>query len=172
MAGEVVAIHVASGAGAPMQGMAAVEAIAGEGLAGDRYRDGTGFYSATPTDPGARELTLIAEESLAAVLNETGIELTPGEHRRNITTCAMALESLLGQRFRIGEVICEGVKPCPPCTHLEDVTGKKVMNPLVHRGGIRARIIEGGWIQVGDAIEQLPEAQSLRLTSRRPRERI
>jgi hypothetical protein len=153
VSGEIVAIHVASGAGAPMQGLASAEAVAGEGLVGDRYREGTGFYSLTSTDPGARELTLIEEESLAAVLKDTGIVLGPEEHRRNLTTRAMALDSLLGLRFRIGEVICEGVRPCPPCTHLEEITGKQVMKPLVHRGGIRARIVEGGWIRIGDPIQ-------------------
>jgi MOSC domain-containing protein YiiM len=153
VSGEIVAIHVASGAGAPMQGLAAAEAIAGEGLVGDRYREGTGFYSQTTIDPGARELTLIAEESLAAVRQDTGIVLGPEEHRRNLTTRAMALDSLLGRRFRIGEVVCEGVRPCPPCTHLEEITGKPVMKPLVNRGGIRARIVAGGWIRVGDSIQ-------------------
>lgn len=155
MTGEVVAIHVASGAGAPMHELSAAEAFAGEGLDGDRYREGIGFYSATPTDPGARELTLIEAESLDAILSETGIILDPAEHRRNITTRAIALDPLIGQRFRIGDVICEGVRSCPPCTHLEDVTGKKVMKPLIHRGGIRARIVEGGWIRVGDSIQQI-----------------
>ena len=155
MAGQVVAIHVASAAGAAMQSLAAAEALAGEGLAGDRYRAGIGFYSATPTDPGARELTLIAEESLDAVLRETGVAVAPEEHRRNITTRAIALDPLLGKRFRIGEVICEGVRLCPPCKHLEEITGKKIMKPLVYRGGVRARIVEGGWIRVGDPIQEI-----------------
>ena len=154
MTGEVVAIHIARGAGLPMHRLMSAEAITGEGLVGDRYRERIGFYSSTPTDPGARELTLIEEESLEAVLRETGIGLAPEEHRRNITTRAIALEPLLGKRFRIGEVVCEGVRACPPCTHLEDITGKKIMKPLVHRGGIRARIIAGGWIWVGDPIQQ------------------
>jgi MOSC domain-containing protein YiiM len=155
MTGEVVAIHIARSAGAPMQEMTAIEAVTGEGLVGDRYRVGIGFYSATPTDPGARELTLIEAESLDAVRDETGINLDPSEHRRNITTRAIALQPLIGQRFRIGEIICEGVRNCPPCNHLEDVTGKQVMKPLIHRGGIRARIVEGGWIRTGDPIQQL-----------------
>jgi MOSC domain-containing protein YiiM len=153
--GVVVAIHIASAAGTPMRALAEAEASAGEGLVGDRYRDGTGFYSATPTDPGARELTIISEEALVAVLAESGIPLSPDEHRRNVTSRGIALEPLLGKRFRIGEVVCEGVRLCPPCTHLEDVTGKAVMKPLVHRGGIRARIVEGGWIRVGDAVEAI-----------------
>jgi MOSC domain-containing protein YiiM len=155
VAGEVVAIHIASAAGVPMQGLASAEAVVGEGLVGDRYRDNIGFYSSTPTDPGARELTLIEEESLAAVLRETGVVLGPEEHRRNITTRAVALEPLLGKRFRIGEVVCEAVRNCPPCKHLEEITGKKVMKPLVHRGGVRARIVEGGWIRVGDPVQEI-----------------
>ncbi len=152
MAGEVIAIHVTSGAGAPMQPLASAEAITGEGLQGDRYQTGAGFYSAVPTDPGARELTLIAEEALTEVLAETGIDLPLHEHRRNITTRGINLPSLLGQRFRIGEVICEGVRDCPPCNQLEDLTGKAVLAPLVHRGGPRARIVSSGTIRVGNTI--------------------
>jgi MOSC domain-containing protein YiiM len=150
--GAVVAIHVAGGAGQPMRTMQEVEAIAGEGLVGDRYRDGVGFYSAIPTTPGARELTLIAEEALAAVQQETGIVLGPHEHRRNVTTRGIDLDALIGRRFRIGEVACEGIRSCPPCNHLEEVTGKPVLPPLVHRGGLRAKIVESGWIRVGDTI--------------------
>src|SRR5215217_8291996 len=124
-------------------------------MGGSRESGRIGVYSATPTDPGARELTLIEEESLAAVLRETGLVLTPEEHRRNITTRAIVLEPLLGKCFRIGEVVCEGVRPCPPCKHLEEIIGKKIMKPLVHRGGLRARIVEGGWIRVGDQILEI-----------------
>src|SRR5687768_16763233 len=105
MRGEVAAIHIAAGAGQPMQALSEAEAIAGEGLVGDRYRDGSGFYSAKPIESGAREITLIAEEALAAVEQETGITLLPEEHRRNITTRGVDLEALLGQRFRIGEIL-------------------------------------------------------------------
>ncbi|MFN8592194.1 MAG: MOSC domain-containing protein [Thermomicrobiales bacterium] len=155
--GEVVAIHIADRAGAAMRRRGEVEAVAGEGLVGDRYRDGTGFYSTTPTDPGARELTLIAEEALAAILAETGIALGLDEHRRNVTTRGVALAPLIGKRFRIGMVMCEGLRDCPPCVHLEEITGKRVMPPLVRRGGLRARIVESGWIRVGDQIEPIAE---------------
>ena len=154
--GEVVAIHIAQEAGAPMVSLDAAQALAGEGLAGDRYQVGSGFYSGIPTDPGARDLTLIEEESLAAVLAESGIALAPDEHRRNVTTRGISLEPLLGKRFRIGEAVCEGVRLCPPCNHLENVTGKVVLKPLIHRGGIRARIVDGGWIRTGDSIAEFP----------------
>ena len=154
MTSEVVAIHIAHGAGQPMEGSLPPRPSPARVCKATATATAWGFYSATPTDPGARELTLIAEEALAAVLAETGIALSPAEHRRNITTRGIDLDRLLGKRFRIGEVVCEGVRACPPCNHLEEVTGKAVMPPLVHRGGLRARIVTGGTIRVGDQIAE------------------
>lgn len=155
MPGEVVAIHITDSAGHPMRGLERAVAVAGEGLAGDRYRTGAGFYSQTPTTPGARELTLIAEEALAEVTAETGIPIPLHEHRRNITTRGVDVDALLGQQFRIGEVVCEGVRACPPCNHLDELTGKPLLKPLARRGGLRARIVRGGELRVGDRIEPI-----------------
>ncbi len=152
MPGEVIAIHITSAASEPMQALDTARAFAGEGLAGDRYRNGVGFYSQTPTDPGARELTLIAEEALAEITAETGLEIPLHEHRRNITTRGIDVDALLGQQFRIGDVICEGVRACPPCNHLDELTGKPLLKPLARRGGLRARIVTGGELRVGDHI--------------------
>ena len=70
----------------------------------------------------------------------------------------MRLRELLGQRFRVGEAVLEGVRDCPPCEHLEGIVGKPVMRPLLERGGLRARIVEGGTIRVGDPIELVSAA--------------
>jgi MOSC domain-containing protein YiiM len=156
MPGEVVAIHIAEAASAPMRALQSATAIAGAGLEGDRYRSGVGFYSEVPTDPGARELTLIAEEALAEVAAETGIQVPLHEHRRNITTRGIDVDALLGKRFRIGDVVCEGVRACPPCNHLDELTGKPLLRPLARRGGLRARIVTGGELRVGDRIEPAP----------------
>jgi MOSC domain-containing protein YiiM len=149
----VEAICIARAASAAMESLAAVEAVAGEGLAGDRYLERTGFYSPRPTDPGAREVTLFEAESLDWLRSEHGIELSPNEHRRNLTTRGVRLDDLLGRYFRVGDVLLEGVKDCPPCDHLQSLVGKPVLNPLVNRGGLRARVVEGGTIRVGDAID-------------------
>mgnify|MGYP002404001939 CR=1 FL=1 len=158
MPGEVIAIHIASAASEPMQELQSATAFANSGLDGDRYRNGVGFYSQVPTDPGARELTLIAEEALAEVTTETGIQIPLHEHRRNITTRGIDVDALLGKQFRIGNVICEGVRACPPCNHLDELTGKPLLKPLAHRGGLRARIVTGGEVRVGDRIEQISAA--------------
>src|SRR5262245_11850086 len=108
--GQVEAICIAPAASVDMQPLAQVEAIAGLGLQGDRYAAGTGFYSPRPTDPGAREVTLIEAEVLDWLRAEHGIELTPREHRRNLTVRGVKLGNLLGQRFSVGEVVLEGVR--------------------------------------------------------------
>ena len=150
--GSLEAICVAPAAGAPMQARSEIEVTPGAGLAGDRYALGIGYYSPRPTDPGAREVTLFEAEVLDWLATEHGIAFSPTEHRRNLTTRGISLPTLLGRRFRIGQVLLEGVKDCPPCTHLEGLVHKPVLQPLTDRGGLRARVLEGGLLRVGDAL--------------------
>ena len=144
--GRLEAICITSAASQPMEAVSEIEALVGIGLAGDRYANGVGFYSPRPTDPGAREVTLIAAETLDE------LQLSPTQHRRNLTVRGVNLSELLGERFTIGEVVLEGVKDCPPCEHLEQLARKALIRPLLERGGLRARIVVGGTLRVGDAI--------------------
>jgi MOSC domain-containing protein YiiM len=154
---RIEAICIAPEGSTAMQTLNEVEAIAGVGLSGDRYAKGTGFYSRRPTDPGAREVTLIEAETLDA-LRASGIELSATQHRRNLTVRGVRLPDLLGQRFTIGEVMLEGVKDCPPCVHLERLTDKQLLAALETSGGLRARIVVGGTIRVGDPVtSSVPE---------------
>ena len=143
------AICVAPAAGAPMQALSEVEAVPGAGLSGDRYLLGIGFYS---PQPGFREVTLFEAEVLDWLASQHGLSFSPTEHRRNLTTRGVRLMDLLGQRFRIGQVVLEGMKDCPPCEHLVSLVHKPVLHPLVGRGGLRARILEGGTLRVGDPV--------------------
>ncbi len=152
MSGRVEAIFTAGGAGQPMTPLAAAVAVAGRGLEGDRYANRSGYYSEYPSPGGGRELTLIEAEVLESLATEHGIELAPNECRRNVVTRGVRLHDLIGKRFRLGELLCEGIRVCEPCTYLEQLTGKPVNAPLVHRGGLRANILEGGTLRVGDAI--------------------
>jgi len=149
---KIEAICIAPTASVAMQDVASVEAVVGIGLVGDRYAEGIGFYSPRPTDPGAREVTLFEAEVLEGLLREHGIHLSASEHRRNLTVRGVKLNELLGQRFSVGEVVLEGVKDCPPCEHLVQLTGKPVLQPLVNLGGLRARIVVGGTLRVGDSV--------------------
>jgi hypothetical protein len=60
--GNVVSIHIARDAAAPMESTQEVKAIGGQGLEGDRYFDGTGHWSKTPGV--SREVTLIELETI------------------------------------------------------------------------------------------------------------
>ena len=148
--GNVVSIHIAAVAATPMQTVTSVAAIAGRGLEGDRYFNQSGTYS---NHPGTgRHVTLIESEALAALRREYGVELDAGSARRNIVTRGVALNHLVEKEFKIGAVTLRGVRLCEPCAHLEKLCSKGVMRGLIHRGGMRAEIITGGTIGVGDAI--------------------
>ncbi len=147
--GRLLNIHIAEEGRAPMQALDSANLIAGLGIEGDRYATGRGKYSPFPD---VREVTLIEVETLEALLRDDNIELTPDEHRRNLTTRDVPLNHLVGKRFRVGQVVLEGGRLNFPCRYLELVTGKTVCDLLEHRSGLNCRIIEGGEIKVGDKI--------------------
>jgi len=99
-------------------------------------------------------LTLIAAEALEGLAVEHGIELTAAESRRNVLTRGIDLNALVGRRFRVGSVECEGVALCEPCTSLEAMTQPGVIKGLLHRGGLNADIITDGVISVGDEVTE------------------
>ena len=98
-------------------------------------------------------LPIVNREAVKALKRDYGIELTPGESRRNITTSGVPLNHLVGREFRIGDARVRGLRLCEPCSYLEKATGKGVIAGLKHRGGLRAQIIADGEIRVGDAIQ-------------------
>ena len=149
--GRIESIHIATTAEAAMRGVLEIKAIAGVGLEGDRYATRTGSFSAKPK-PG-RQITLVEAEAIEALERELGLQLAPGETRRNLVTRGVALNHLVGCEFRVGEVRLRGHELCEPCGDLVRMTGKPQILPgLVHRGGLRAEIVEGGVIGVGDPV--------------------
>ena len=130
-------------------------AVAGRGLEGDRYHHGTGSFSWKGRGNG-RDLTLVAAEALEALAAEHGVDLDGAASRRNVLTRGVDLDALLGRRFSIGEAVCVGVRPCEPCAHLARLTDPGVLPGLAGRGGLRADIVIGGIVAVGDPVDALP----------------
>ncbi|MBI2553091.1 MAG: sulfurase, partial [Candidatus Rokubacteria bacterium] len=62
------------------------------------------------------------------------------------------LSHLVDKEFRVGEVLMRGTRLCEPCKHLESLTQPGVLGGLIHRGGLRARILNEGMMRVGDVI--------------------
>lgn len=150
--GTVVSILVAAEAEGGMRRETEASVEAGRGLVGDRYHAGAGTFS----NPHARghDLTLIEQD----VIDDLG-GLFPGyraeDTRRNIVVRGVALNGLVGWRFRIGEVECVGQRLCEPCAHLDRIAVRGALRPLVHRGGLRADVVTSGRIAVGDPLERM-----------------
>jgi MOSC domain-containing protein YiiM len=150
--GNVVSIHIAREAASPMESTQEVKAVAGQGLEGDRYFDGTGHWSKTPGV--SREVTLIELETIEALEREKSIAVVPGAARRNVVTRGVPLNHLVGREFQVGAVRLRGTRLCEPCAYLEGLTQPGVLTGLIHRGGLRAEIVTGGTIRVDDAITE------------------
>ena len=151
--GRVVNIFIAPEAGAPMQAVEAARAVPGKGLEGDRYFDGKGSFSRWPGPH--REMTLIAEEGLAAMEEETGIAFPAAASRRNVLVRGIPLNDLVDQTFQVGDVQLRGIRLAQPCKYLARITEEAVLPGLVDRGGLRARILTEGTIRVGDVVEEV-----------------
>jgi MOSC domain-containing protein YiiM len=144
MPGSVEGIHIAAQESELPHAVDAVDVTA-DGIVGDRYGQ-------------ARNLTLIESEALEGLLADTGIELSAAESRRQVLTRGISLNDLVGQRFTVGGVECVGEELCEPCAHLQGITKQGVLRGLVHRGGLRADIVQGGRIAVGDEIVRVSSA--------------
>jgi MOSC domain-containing protein YiiM len=147
---ELLAIYLTPMGGSPMQAVEQAEALSGLGLAGDRYALGHGTWSAKPQ--WHSEITLIECEALAALEREKGLVLAPGAHRRNLVTRGVALNHLVEREFTIGVVRLLGLRLCEPCKYLDEKTEHGVRDALVHRGGLRAQVLQGGLLRIGDPI--------------------
>lgn len=142
------AIYLCENAGDLPRSVAAVAALAGQGLEGDRYCRGQGTWSHWPGD--GRQLTLIEAAVVEQIERDFGIP-APGL-RRNLVVSGVLLNELVGRDFSIGQVRLRGVRLCDPCAYLEKITVPGVAAALAKRGGLRADILVGGQIQVGDTL--------------------
>jgi len=150
--GKIVGICISPEGAAAMQPVEQVEAIAGKGLEGDRYASCKGSFQTGDGVAPAEELTLIEEEALQGASADYDLVIKHADTRRNLLTQGVALNHLVGCEFRVGEVLLEGIELCEPCNHLEKLTCEGIRESLVHRGGLRARILEGGTLSLDDPI--------------------
>ena len=141
MHGTVTAIHIASEYGKPVEPVSEIEAVAGKGLAGDRYF-GT-----------RRQVTLVAAGELEAASAELGAaRIVDGATRRNITVDLPSLPREHGARIEIGDVALEVWRDCAPCEVMETSVGPGARAALIDRAGVSATVVEGGVIRVGDLV--------------------
>ena len=143
MTPTVVAIHTAKGRRLPMQAKDRVEVQAGKGIVGDRYH-------------GAkhRHVSVQSRESLDQAAEIFGREVLSELTRRNITISNGPVPRDPGALLRIGDVLLEAVRVAAPCKLLDDTIGAGAQEALRRRAGTVFRVLEGGWIAVGDPVVQ------------------
>jgi MOSC domain-containing protein YiiM len=143
-------IFIAPTRGAAMQPLVSVEVLEDTGLRGDRHS-----RTDTRRDP-TRQATFIESENLEYFFEQTGHRLAMSDSRRNIVTAGIRLNDLCGHRFQVGTAMFEGIELCEPCNPLKRRTHPELVRVLRNRGGLRARIIQGGTVSIGDLIHVQP----------------
>lgn len=152
--GALVWIGLRPARKAAMVSTASARLVAGRGLEGDHY-DGA--------RNGPRQVTIVAAEDLGAIAGFLGEETAaPEQLRRNLVTRGINLLALKDRRFRIGEVVLQGSGECAPCGLMEITLGSGGYNAARGRGGITARVVEGGEVRVGNTLVRLdPDGETV-----------
>lgn len=147
--GSVTALVTAPESGAPPELRDAVEARP-DGIEGDRYRLGDGTFQID-----ACAVTLVAGEALAAVREETEIDVSDGRHRRNVVVDGFGagMDELLDATVAVGDALLRPTRRRPPCAHVEELAGADgLAAALQERGGLCCDVIEPGRVAVGDRV--------------------
>ncbi len=146
MNGRVKAICICPVAGAPMQEVTEVEAIAGQGFKGDRYTTGEGSFN--KGKQGVRQVTLMN----SIFFERCGFEFK--DSRRNLLVEGVELMWLINREFQIGKARFRGVKYCDPCNRPSQLSAKQknFKETFFDRGGLIAEVIEGGMIKINDQV--------------------
>ena len=151
MNGTVMAILICPTAGGRMQQIQEAEAIAAQGLKGDRYAKGEGSFNREKQ--GNRQVTLIN------YIFFEGSGFDYADTRRNIVVNGVELMWLIGREFQIGTAHFRGVKYCDPCERPSKLSGKEqsFKEAFFDRGGLIAEVIESGVIKTGDTVVLPPK---------------
>jgi MOSC domain-containing protein YiiM len=147
--GRIEAIYIAAEHGEKPHAVRSAVGQAGMGLEGDRN-----FGDA---DPESCNITLIEAEVFDRQRDEHGLDLNPGDSRRQVLVRGLDLGELIGRRFMVGELECEGEERCEPCSHLVKLVGSPVVLKGLLHSGLRARILRGGEIRVGDEVQLIAD---------------
>ena len=118
--------------------------IESTGLVGDRHSRANG-----------RSVTLVQGEHLpviAALLGQSA-PVDPQTLRRNIVVSGINLIALRGVPLRLGTALIEIRTICAPCSRMETALGPGGYNAMRGHGGWTARVLEPGFIRLGDAVQ-------------------
>lgn len=155
MTGKVDLILLAEKAGEAMTEHASAELETGKGIVCDRYYSSQGTFSEALADTADFQVTLIEQEQIDSFNQKTGFNYSGADFRRNLVTSGIDLNALEDETFTIGTLRLKGVRLCEPCADLSKILGPELMEHMVHKAGLRAVIIDSGFISLADKISKL-----------------
>ena len=147
----IVLITLAPTAGADVHCPVEATLVAGAGIVGDRH-------FSHEAEVAGQNLTLVEAEELEAFNLRHGTDFPLTAFRRNLVTRGVRLNDLVGRIFTIGTARLRGVELCEPCAHLAErlaqgtLTAPAIVADLIGQGGLRADILQGGLVRLGDAL--------------------
>ena len=168
--GRLDAIWLRPARGAPMLAASRAEAVAGQGLAGDRSARARPA-GAAPAAGGRRQVTLIQAEHLPVIAALAGLPagaVGAALLRRNLLVSGLnllAARSLFKDTpllLQLGDdpasaVLLEVTGPCDPCSQMAAALGPGGYNAMRGHGGVTARVLRGGWLTVGASLHCLAQ---------------
>ena len=131
-----------------MTSVDSILAIEQQGLEGDRYQRKTGYWD--PVE--GCQITVITRYDLQKASGRMDIDLTAGQHRRNLLLDGMHPKRLINQKIQIGDAVFEYHKPRPPCGYLDQLVRKGTAKALGKNSGFCFKVIRSGRISIGDEI--------------------
>jgi len=144
MTGRIVAISVSDARGTKKRNVPSAELRVEHGIVGDAH-----------AGPGKRQVSLLGIESIRKMQGK-GIEVGPGDFAENLTTEGIEVFSLpIGTRLRLGGTALGEVTQIGKTCHDRCEIFQTIGDCVMPREGIFIRVLEGGEIRPGDAIEVL-----------------
>lgn len=123
----------------------AVELVAGHGVAGD-VKGGSRY----------RQLNVMFAEAVAT-LHAEGYRTAPGELGEQVVVAGLdPAAAAPGARLRLGGAVIEVTEARTGCERFEHIQGRP-KEASAGRIGVMAKVVAGGPVRVGDAVELLPE---------------
>ncbi len=139
--GKVVAVSVSGRKGEKKVPVPSVTLVPDHGVRDDAH-----------AGPGIRQVSLLAEESIAK-MRDKGLSVGPGDFAENVTVAGIALPALpVGTRLRVGEALLEVTQIGKVC-HDRCAIYLQAGDCVMPREGIFARVVRGGAVAPGDAVE-------------------
>lgn len=135
----------------PLQPQTRARAVEDLGLEGD--------HRMSKTPGSGRQVTLISREFIGQIAAQLGIaHLDPARLRRNIVIAGLNLNALRRQRFWVGDALLEATQLCHPCARMEAELGPGGFVAMFGYGGLCAKVLEGGAIELGATVRLAHES--------------